>query len=332
MVRPKIEQFQLSLRLARAGRSAVRFVAVCLLALASCRDASEAPKRVSLFHAAGFTAWVREIRPDAESSLGIVLLCEGGGSQAICRKIEQLGKACDVLMVADPTILPALMPDSVRWRIDFSGDEMVLGVGIRAPRVDDAEEDWIPVLLDQRVALARAREDMGPLGYRTLMVWQLADSGTLRLRERLVAKTAREVDDASALAALLKSGNADYAFLYRSSCVANDLRYIPLSDAINLGTSGHDYSVTSVEFPKSAGGSGGERIRVTGAPIVFSLTIPATSERKEAAIACVRFFLGERGVDSLRKNGFRPIPPVFFGSDEDYEPFRDIAEKAGEYR
>ena len=44
---------------------------------------------------------IDSIRDDVEDDLHIEIIAEASGSQVACRKVTELGKECDLLMLAD---------------------------------------------------------------------------------------------------------------------------------------------------------------------------------------------------------------------------------------
>jgi molybdate/tungstate transport system substrate-binding protein len=284
---------------------------------------------VRVFHAAGLTPLFDQIRDRCAQEIGLKILNEGSGSQVACRKVSELGRACDLLCLADNALVAELLKNKCRWRIDFASDQVVLGVGKLAPDVAQAEKDWPGVLLRQDVRIARVDENLGPIGYSTLLVWKLKENlDTPGLSARLVGKCASVEDDVSKLPPLLKSGQIDYAFLYRSTCIAHGIRFIELGPEIHLGDPNRDYSAASVTFRKLSSDPS-QQITVRGRPIVWALTVPAQGAQQEPAERLIRYLLKEaRPV--LSDNGFVPLAsPVFYGPKEDYPPFEGCAKYGG---
>ncbi|MCX7591803.1 MAG: substrate-binding domain-containing protein, partial [Kiritimatiellae bacterium] len=236
-----------------------------------------------VFHAAGFSPVVNEIRSDCESKLGVRLQTEASGSVEVCRKVTELGRAADVLILADHSLVARLLPGVCTWRIDFATDEIVLGVGIRAPHTELSEQSWPEVILKDDVRLARTDENVSPLGYRTLMVLRLQEEiGSKGLYDKFLTRCTRKVDDIERLVALLKTGECDYAFLHRSSAVAHRIRYIELDPRINLGFPDQDYARVSVQFRKPSSGAE-ETVVLHGAPAIWTLTQPERDANRAAA-------------------------------------------------
>ncbi len=282
-----------------------------------------------IFHAAGMTSLLESLRDDARRELKFELRAEGSGSQAACRKMTELKRTCDLLILADAALVPRLLSGACAWRLNFAVDEIVLGVGARAPEPERAEKDWTAAILAEGVRLGRADETLAPIGYRTLMVWQLEEAkGSPGLAAALAKKCAKVVDDVDRLCPLLKNGDLDYAFLYRSSCVAHDIRFIELDPAVNLGDPARDYSKARVALPSARAGAG-PAIAVEGSPVAWTLCVPIEGADRAKAAAFAAWLL-KRHSAALERHGFKPLVPArFFGSREDFAPFAALARHAG---
>ncbi len=280
---------------------------------------------VRIFAAACFSSLLRTIEPEAAQAQKLNLQSEISGSQVACRKITELNRDCDVLMVADAALIKKIASPPCSWRIDFVHDEVVLGIGARAKYINEAEKDWTKTLQRKDVTLARVNPNLGPIGYRTLLVWQLKDpSGKLNIE--LAGKSEKTVDHVSKLSALLKAGDIDYAFVYRSTCVNNDIRYIPLDNSINLGDGNTDYSNASVSLLTS-----NNTATFKGAPITCALSIPDNAPHPEAAKKFVVWMLKTKQ-KLLKTLGFNLMKAKFYGTEEAYQPFRGVSEYGGELK
>jgi molybdate/tungstate transport system substrate-binding protein len=289
-------------------------------------------RNLRVFHAAGLTTLLDAVRDDCRKELGIVLNAEGGGSQMACRKITEMKRDCDLVMLADSALVGELLKGVCSWRVDFANDEIVLGVGKRAPNAELAEKDWPAALLAEGVRFARTDENLAPIGYRTLMTWKLQGlQGTAGLYDKLMAKCSRAVDDVGRLSPLLANGELDYAFVYRSSCVGQGTRFIRLDDAVNLGASDRDYSKATVTFQKLKAGQR-EEVTMRGGPIVWTLSIPERGADAATAAEFVRWLLANKA-EALKNSGLRPIkPPLFYGPDKDAAVFKDLVRVAGDLK
>jgi molybdate/tungstate transport system substrate-binding protein len=305
-----------------------------LLALAGCggeeAPAPPAPKDLMVFHAAGLSPVIAGVRDDCLKELGIRLRTEASGSQVACRKVSELKRDCDLVMLADAGLVAKLLGGVCSWRLDFASDEVVLAVGKRAPRTEEARKNWPAVLSADGVRLARVDESQGPIGYRALLVWKLQERiGPAGLHDRLLARCDKVVDHVTRLTPLLTSGEVDYAFAYRSICIAHDIRYFRLDPRVNLGSADTDYSAARVTYRRKS--RGGE-VTVTGAPVVWTLSVPDRNADAETARRFVKWLLTEKG-DLMARSGFPPLkPPRFYGEKEAFAAFAGLAERRGGLR
>lgn len=289
------------------------------------------PTPVRVFYASGFSAVIEAVRQDAAGQ-GFELQGEGSGSQLVCRKLSDLGRDCDLVVLADNELVAGMLTGVAAWRLDFATDEMVLAVGSRAPNAELAEKDWPAALQADGVKLGRANENTAPIGYRTMLVWKLEEKrGAAGLAEKLKTRCDKVVDDVGALVPLLKSGELDYAFVYRSTCIAQGLRFVSLAEAVNLGSTKADYSGAEVTFDKLKAGAK-ETVTVKGAPICWTITVPERSAQSKVGLKLTKWLLTEQGA-ALRKNGLRPITPtLYYGPGEPPAEIAGLCRRAGDLR
>jgi ABC-type molybdate transport system substrate-binding protein len=255
------------------------------------------PPAMTVFYAAAFEPVMHDLLPRAEKSLGRPVTAETGGSGNLMRKVTELGRSCDLVMLTDGSYFKARGAGRFAWRLDFASDSLVLAVGARAPKADAAERDWVPVLLDPAVRLGRADEGISPAGARALRLLKALDAASPKgLEARLREPGVLVVDDVGTLAARLKAGDLDYAFLYRTTCLMQDIRFIPLKGEPD--------------------------------PALYSLSIPDNAPNPEAAVILVRTLL-TTWRDVWEEKGFVMIKPAFFGDRASYSLFRDIADYGG---
>lgn len=304
------------------------FLIIGIFAASCKRKAPSDSGNVTVFLAACFSTLMDGIRKDAEKELNIQIHPEVSGSQVVCRKVTELGRDCDLMMIADRRLFKMLASSHVSWRIDFACDEVVLGIGIRAKRVDEAEADWVKVLRNEDVSLGRVDENLGPIGYQTLLVWKLKEaSGHPNLTEQLKKRCEKVVDDVLHLATLLKAGDLDYGFIYRSTCVEHDIRFIPLEKGINLGATDVDYGSAQVVIKAIKSGEE-SLLTVKGSPITYSLSVPISAIHRQQAFALIHYILSKCPKQS-DVFGYKFFPPRFYGSEKDFASFKDVATYAG---
>ena len=246
--------------------------------------------------------------PDVE------ILAEGAGSRTTVRKVTELQKECGVIGSADYTVIPQLMfPEYADWYIVFATNQMGIAYTDRSQFADEINGDnWYEILQRDGVKYGRSDPDQDPCGYRTLMVWQLAERhygipglyGKLYEAEGDLMR-AKEVE----LIALLESGDLDYAFEYSSVAAQHDLNYVALPPEINLSDEEFRdfYATAQVEI---SGKDPGSTIVKEGKPIVYGVTIPSNFPNQELAIAWVDFLLSPEGMAIMEKNGQPPVIPA----------------------
>ena len=272
--------------------------------------------KLVIFHAGSLTVPVDELTKAFQAKHpGITFETEAGGSNATARKISELGREADLTMSADYTVIDKLLiPDFADWNVQFARNTMVIAYTAQSQYADEINADnWYEILTREGVIYGHSDPDADPCGYRTLLVFQLAEKhyGVEGLAEKLDAACPPEnVRPKSVeLIALLESGDMDYAFEYRSVAVQHGLNFVELPDEINLSMVEHAdfYSQASVEI---AGSEPGTTMTMTGAPIVYGVTIPKNAPNPELALEFVKFLLGPDGQAIMEAQGQPPIVPA----------------------
>lgn len=290
-----------------------------LTPIAGCASEPTPPATLSgklpIFHAGSLTIPFAQISEEFNKLYpDIDILLEGAGSQTTIRKVTELGRECGVIGSADYTVIPQLMfPEHADWYIIFATNQMCIAYTDKSRFGDEINGDnWYKILQREGVKYGRADPNQDPCGYRTLMVWQLAEDyyGVLGLYDKFYGGAGemirpKEVD----LIALLESGDLDYAFEYLSVAKQHKLNFVSLPVEIDLSSEefGDYYSKAKVEI---AGRKPGEKIAKTGKPIVYGITIPKSAPHPELAITWVSFLLSPQGMAIMEANGQPPIIPA----------------------
>lgn len=239
---------------------------------------------------------------------------ENSGSLEAARKLTELGKIPDVLGVADYGVIPALLvPRHADWYVTFAANAMVLvytAQSIGAGEVNGT--NWPDILLRPDVRWGHADPALDPNGYRTLMVFQLAERHYRRpgLAARLDAAVPpryirpKEAD----LTALVQVGELDYAWSYLSIARTSGLLHVDLPREIDLSDPAQagEYAYARVRLP-GASRSAGDSVEFRGDPIVYALTIPKGAPHPAAAEAFVAFVLSADGRRILAETGLTPL-------------------------
>jgi molybdate/tungstate transport system substrate-binding protein len=299
-----------------------------LIGLAGCRDQPGDPGGASktttltIFHAGSLSVPLRELSALYEKRHpNVKVLAEAAGSRDTARKVSDLGRSCDVLASADYRVVEnLLMPAHTDFNIRFATGEIVVAYTDKARKRDQLSQDkWPDVLLNAEVIFGRSDPNRDPCGYRTEMVFQLAEQHYQRpgLAEQLASKHDRKYirPKETDLLALLEAGELDYLFIYRSVAMQHHLRFLSLPAQINLSSPkwADHYARASVEV---TGRRPGESLTRTGAPINYSVTIPKEAKNRSAAEAYVALLLSPEGRAVFERNGQSPIVPPMVDAAE----------------
>ncbi len=306
----------------------ILLVLVILSLLVACQDEGDASGSADLegklviFHAGSLTVPLKELTAAFQAQHpGVTFETEASGSNAAARKISELDREADLMMSADYTVIDNLLiPEFADWNVQFARNTMVIAYTDQSKFADEINADnWYEVLTRDGVIYGHSEPDLDPCGYRTLLVWQLAEQhyNQPRLNARLEAACPPEnVRPKSVeLIALIESGDMDYAFEYRSVAVQHGMQFVELPDEINLSMVEHKdfYGQAEVEI---AGAEPGETMTMVGKPIVYGVTIPKNAPSLDLALAFVKFLLGPEGQAVMEGQGQPPIvPPVAVDRD-----------------
>lgn len=307
----------------------IRFAAIglALVFVCSCR-VSKTPRRpLYVFAAAALNTALAELERSFErENPDVDLRVEVSGSLVAARKVSEYGRLADIIISADRRVIDTLLlPDFADWQVAFVSNEVVLAYSEKSRHAAEVSSDnWPEILLDPEVRIARVDENLGPLGYQTLLVWKLAAihyQKQLRGRDLfdiLWKKVSRELirpDAAELLPAL--GTEADYILLYRSMARDHNLKHILLPPEVNLSSIAHRdfYSQASVTISAAPG----RPLTIRGQPILFSLTILREAPNRAGADSFVNALLGSEGKAVLQRHGFTPVsPPEYYGPVESF--------------
>ena len=276
---------------------------------------SELSGKLPIFHAGSLTIPFKQMSQEFNQLYpNVEILHEGAGSQTTIRKVTELHKECGVIGSADYTVIPQLMfPEYADWYIIFATNQMCIAYTDQSQFADEIDGDnWYGILQRDEVKYGRSDPDQDPCGYRTLMVWQLAEAhySSSGLYDKLYeADGDLERPKSVDLIALLESGDLDYAFEYSSVAAQHNLNYVTLPPEINLANEEFKdfYAMAQVEI---SGKKPGETIIKKGKPIAYGVTIPKNFLHQELAIAWVDFLLSDEGMAIMEANGQPPVIPA----------------------
>ncbi|MHA1278221.1 MAG: tungstate ABC transporter substrate-binding protein WtpA [Candidatus Helarchaeota archaeon] len=267
---------------------------------------------------------------------------KGFGSSTAIRQITELGLKADILGSADYTLIETMMMNKPipgqdmnysSWYIIFARNEMGIAyIESNNPpyltNITSGQNYWWEILNRTDVTFGRADPYQDPCGYRTLMVWGLADllyniSKTENPQDINLSFYAKDPitgyngagatvvgNKEVALVSALEVGEIDYLFIYKSVATQHGLNFIELDDHVNLGnftleTFYNNISVHRIS-PLLPGQSSSDKQAST---IQYGLTIPNNAPNKDVAIDYLAMMIRCPGI--LAELGQPPYYPAY---------------------
>ena len=311
------------------GRFALTLAAAllaALTALSSCASTSVAgtsAKGVVSVAYAGSLVNLMEHRlaPAFDSATGYTFQGRGAGSTALANQIKSKLIRPDVFISASAASYKPLQGaangDLVRWYVTFATSSMVIGYSpnsqfaaqLRAAA--DGRTPWYQALQTPGLRLGRTDPKLDPKGINTLYTLQLAEQYYHQpgLAQKLTggAENPDQIFPEEELVARLTTGQLDAGFFYLNEVKDAGLPYISLPAQINLGDPSQASAYAQASYTSAAG------VTQRGAPIAFSVTIPATVRNEAGAEAFIAYLLGKNGQATLSADGFTVRPPTLAG-------------------
>lgn len=275
-----------------------------------------AGEELVIFHAGSLSVPFRDLgRAFRKKHPGVTIRAEAAGSRHCARKISDLGRRADIFASADYKVVQNLLvTDHVDYNIRFATNEMAIAYRAKSRRASEvSEKNWHEILLDPTVRFGRSDPNSDPCGYRSVMVFQLAEKHyrVPGLAAKLTAKHGRRFirPKETDLLSLLEAGEIDYLFIYRSVAAQHGLKMILLPDEINLKTPKLNklYRMATIRV---TGKRPGSYITRRGESMVYSVTIPKNARNRKVAEAFVAFLLSDEGRRIIERNGQPFLRPV----------------------
>lgn len=254
---------------------------------------------------------------------------ESGASLEHARKLTDLGRIPDLLVLADPEVFPQLlMPRYLTWYAEFARNRMTIGYTDRSRHAATLDSTtWPTILARPDVEVGRPDPSLAPAGYRTLLMLQLAERyyRSPGLAARILANApARNMrPNAAELAALLQSGELDYIFDYESVAAAYGFHALRLPPAIDLGDPqlAAEYGRVQVRVK----GNGSDSVTFSGAPILYAMGIPGGAPHPAAAKRLAAFLLSSEGRRMMRDAHVDALDRVVFVGTGVPPALRDVS-------
>jgi molybdate/tungstate transport system substrate-binding protein len=216
----------------------VRFTATFLaVAVVGCggqrTEAAKAP--ITIFAAASLARPLTLLTHSFENRSRVAALVELGGSLEHARKLTELGRIPDVLMLADDEVIAALAPTHIDWYVRVATTRLVIAYTTRSRYAEEIDaEEWWRVLSRRDVSVGRADPAIAPAGRHAVALLRRAETyyQEPRLANRLLARASLKYvrPNATELAALLEMGEVDYILEYESVARQFGFRFVTLPE------------------------------------------------------------------------------------------------------
>jgi len=259
---------------------------------------------------------------------------EVSGSVKAVRKIIDLHKSCDVIAVADYTLIPKMMfPIYTDYVKLFARNELVLCYTPKSKYSQEINsQNWYKILSRPDVKWGFSNPNDDPCGYRTVIAiglaslyyhkpdlmkkllspyinlsWQNSKNEIIFSSPSNLKTTGHKIfirHKSVELLGLIESGAIDYAFEYKSVALQHKLLFITLPPEINLSELKHASFYNQVKIKLANGKT------ISGKPIVYGISTLKTSSHPKEAKLWENFVTGEKGKKILKDSFQIPIFPL----------------------
>ena len=291
----------------------LRFLGIgALLAFAACQGETH---NVVVFHTSSLSPLLQTVSRRFEANNpDVAILGEAAGSLDTIRKVTDLGRACDLLAIADHRLIARLlMPDRTQVGYEFLGNELVLAASERRlfeplTRQPRRRKDWFELLIGGSHSYGVSDPDQDPAGYYTQLSWKLAElhyNRTALYRRLINGLDPRWVRPRSTeLVDLLKNKTVDFAFLYKSVALQNGLDFVDLPAQVSLSepTYAQLYSQVSLRV---GGDRSGSVMEVSGGLIRYGICL--ISQDNPWAVRFLDYVLSTEAQSLYRELGYQSI-------------------------
>ena len=272
---------------------------------ATAGDSAREDRRLVVFNAGSLALPLRAALDSFAAREGVTVEQENAGSLETARKLTELGKIPDLVGVADYEVIPLLLiPGHASWYAKFARNRMVIAYSDRSRGASGINgENWWRIITRPGVQVGRADPSLDPNGYRTLLVWQLAERHYKQpgLAQRLLTTAPeRNVRPKEAdLVGLLQAGEFDYIWSYESIAKGIGLKYVTLPEAIDL-SSPDDSATYGLASVRVAGKTPRDSLIMRGQPIVYAFTVPTRAPHPVLAAKFAVYLASAEGRRVLR--------------------------------
>ncbi len=307
---------------------------LCFVLFGFFRCSYAKPVILKVFHAGSLSVPLNRIERAFEKRYPwIDVRRESSGSVMVIRKVVDIHKKCDVIAVADYSLIPIMMfpkyADHVKL---FAKNELVLCYTKNSKYSKDINQDnWYKILMKNNVKWGFSNPNMDPCGYRAVMCILLSayyykkPIPNMLFKKYLPFKFIKKHDISYAkiprdfsltgrkifirpksveLLALLESGDIDYAIEYISVAKQHHLKFLRFPPEINLG------QLSLKKYYSKACVILGNGKVINGKPIVYGISALRISSHPKEAKLFEDFVTGKIGMTILKEVYQIPIFPA----------------------
>ncbi|HEV2161450.1 MAG TPA: extracellular solute-binding protein [Stellaceae bacterium] len=247
-----------------------------------------------------------------------------GGSVKMARQITDLHQDADILAVADYNVIPKYLFGGdgktayADWYVGFVRNAITFVYTDKSKFANTiTSKNWYSVLARKGVEIGRSNPDTDPSGYQTVQMLNLAEKfySSPGLADKILANAplANMRDTETSLISALQLGQIDYLAIYRSDALQHHLKLLNLPAKINLSDPNYpSFYAQGVAHTKNGD--------LAGKPIIYAITIVASSTKKAAAEKFVAFLLGPEGRKVMSDDGFGTFSPAYAANPEKLPP------------
>lgn len=262
-----------------------------VLALGACADTRPRPP-ITVFAAASLARPLRALTDSFQRSSRVPSLVEIGGSLEHARKLTDLGRVPDVIMLVDDDVMASLVPAHLAWYVRFATNRLGIAYGPRSalPGADTiSAENWWRILARPGARVGRADPNLAPAGKHAVDLIRRVDGyyGRQGAGDSIMARALQRYvrPNATELAALLETGEVDYIIDYESVALQYGFEFVALPQDLSPA-------------------------------ILYGIGVPRSATNAAAGTEFAAFLLSDAGQRVLREARIRVLDtPVSIGAD-----------------
>jgi molybdate/tungstate transport system substrate-binding protein len=291
------------------------------------------PSPLILYCADAYVAEASALESGFTNTTGIPMAPpKSGGSLLLANEIAQGNPVSVFISVSKSAVSSLYLKNEFSgWAIAFAADQMTIAYSnatlknpaavsvidsFQKAQASNLTQDWANFysnLTSGQIKVGISDPNSDPAGFRAWMVLEAAgyayENGNLSFFVDRMLSSHENVTSSSAaeLVAPLETGQIQFLFIYKSSAISQNLKFLQLPSAVNLGNP--KYSAYYSRFTYSIS-SGVQK----GAPITLFVTVPKDSTDPSDSITFV-IFVVKNAPTLLTKFGITSISPAVLYND-----------------